>query len=310
MIVNIHLLTAIVSEKQLRKIELYPIGIQAFCDILTALALFHGSSQVILTQRTDFNSPEFVLSGNFWNSLRAMYFFNPGLSGTNNYWRDLLFFAQSKLNYYSTSFCMVVIALERYILICQPFAAKTILTKRNRIKLAVTLTISIVIASVHHFFCAWGHFATILTNVRAEICLFARRELFAVIFISSFFIIPSLITLILYIPVGIRLRKTTFHQSRNRDLTYAFILSYACWVVLWLPITSSNVLKIFTPAWNQKGGDVISRSQSIGERLAYIDSEFFLLQTLINPIIFIFVSPDFQKPIKRLLGKISMKFQE
>ena len=310
MIIDIYLLIAIATESQLRKIELYPIGIQASCDILTALAFTHGSVQVILTQRTDFSSHEFVLSDDFWDSLRAMYFFNPGLSSTNNYWRDLLTFGRSKLNYYSTSLCMVVIGLERYILICQPFAAKTFLTKRNRIKLAATLTASIIIVSLHHFFCAWGRFATKLTNFRAEICLFSRNKLFSIIFILSFFIIPTLVSLLLYIPVGIRLRKTKFHQTRNRDLTNAFILSYIFWVFLWLPITSTTILKTFTPNWNQKGGDVISMSQTIAEGLAYIDWDFFLLQTLVNPLIFIFVSPGFQKPMKRLLSKIFFNLRE
>ena len=296
------------SENQLRKIELYPIAIQAFCDILTALAFFHGSFQVILTQRTDINSREFVLSGDFWNSLRAMYFFNPGLSGTNNYWRDLLAFAQSKLNYYSTSFCMVVIALERYILICQPFAANTFLAKRNRIKVAITLTTFIVIVSLHHFFCAWGRFATKLTRFRAEICFFSQKEIFLIIFTLSFYIIPALVTLMLFIPVGIRLRKTKFHQSRNRDLTYAFVLSYIFWVIFWLPKTTTTSLKTFTPNWNQKGGEVISMSQTIAEALVYIDWELFLLQTFVNPLVFFFVSPNFQKPIKRLLGKLLNKF--
>ena len=286
------------------------MGIQAFCDILTALAFTHGSVQVILTQRTDFNSREFVLSDAFWSSLRAMYFFNPGLSSTNNYWRDLLTFGRSKLNYYSTSFCMVVIGLERYILICQPFAAKKFLTKRNRIKVATFLTTSIVIVSLHHFFCAWGRFATKLTSFRAEICLFSRKELFSIIFISSFYIIPALVTLMLYIPVGIRLRKTKFHQSRNRDLTNAFIISYIFWVVLWLPITTTTILKTFTTNWNQKGGDAISINQTIAEGLAYIDWEFFLLQTLVNPLIFFFVSRGFQNPIRKLFGKLLPKLRQ
>ena len=310
MIINIYLLTATVSESQLRKIELYPIGIQAFCDLLTALAFTHGSVQVILTQRTDFSSREFVLSDGFWNSLRAMYFLNPSIPSTNNYWRDLLTFGRSKLNYYSTSLCMIVIGLERYILICQPLAAKTFLTKRNRIKLAITLTASIIIVSLHHFFCAWGRFATRLTGFRFEICLFSRKELYSIIFISSFYIIPSLVILMLYIPVGIRLRKTKFHRSRNRDLTNAFILSYIFWVILWLPKTTTTILKTFTPNWNQQGGDAISINQTIAEGLAYIDWEFFLLQTLVNPLIFIFVSRGFQKPIRKLFGKLLPKLRQ
>ena len=48
-----------------------------------------------------------------------------------------------------------------------------------------------------------------------------------------FFLVPALISLILYIFVFLKLRKMKTNVSRNRVLTVALFTSCVCWIVLW-----------------------------------------------------------------------------
>ena len=104
--------------------------------------------------------------------------------------------------------------------------------------------------------------------------------------------------------VGLKLRKIKSHHRRNKDLTKAFIISFTFWIVLWLPRITSSLLRIFHSRWQDPNSERILTSQLVAECLAFLDWDLFLLQTLVNPAIFVFVSRAVQKPMKRLLNII------
>ena len=189
-LLNVYLLVAILTEKELRTINLYPIAVQVICDIYTSLTFIHLSFQIILMQRLDVESRDYTLTGKIWDWLRSNSYVNPDYFTELSLWKYFLIFGQNKINYYTTSLCMLTIAIERYILICNPYAAKRILTKRNRRFLALVLSAVLFFHSFHDFFCAWGPFWGIFTRFRVEICFFNREKVFSIMFLFSFFIIP------------------------------------------------------------------------------------------------------------------------
>ena len=304
-LMNAYLLGAITLEKELRTVNKYPIAVQALCDTCTALSFTHKSLQIILMQRISYDSAKFIHDGTIGDWLRSNSFFNPNCLGSCRFWGDLLRFGRSRLNYYSTGFCMIAIALERYILICRPFSAKRLLTKHKRRFIAVLLTGSIISVSLHHFFCVWGYvFGADLKTFRSVVCFFGRKDLLAALFYTITFIAPSILTCSLYILVHKVLAITKSNRRRNNDLTRAFICSSVLWVVLWLPNITTNLLRLIGSKLEANTPNKVPLPLILADYLAYFDLEFFLLQTLVNPAVFVFVSREFQKPMRKMLQKI------
>ena len=297
---NSYILVAICVESELRCLSMYPIGLQVFCDIWTGFAFARDSLRRIVIGKHINSIYEYTLFG-----LNA-YLPTP-IQQINT---TLLLFCRDKLNFYSTGLCIALIAIERYVLICWPFHAKQVLTKKNKVMGSVGLTITIIAASLRYFVC-WTRpseetFRSFLLSLYPYLCLSGKRE--ALLDIIIFFVIPALSTIFMYLCVGLKLRKAISNQERNRDLTIAFFLSCVSWVVLWLPKMISETLQIFrVQSMVSLFNGELSNVNMVVEVLMFVDSPLFLLNPFINPIIFIFVCRDFQKPMKKLWGKLRNK---
>ena len=91
------------------------------------------------------------------------------------------------------------------------------------------------------------------------------------------------------------------NQRRNRQLTYAFALSCFLWILTWTPAV---IMQIIYDAQDDNTTGVWLKSNQ--NNLFYLDRshDFLLLYSLINPLIFIFVSKDFQEPLKEVGKKL------
>ena len=136
----------------------------------------------------------------------------------------VLFFA-FRLNEFSTGICIMILAIERYILTCRPFDAKTYLRQRNR--LLIYLVASVFIAVCCTVFLA-NHKSSHISFGLEVACVNIRSE-----FIQKFsfwarisvcFVIPAAISAGLYTRTIIVLLESKHHRERNRTLIKAFCI--------------------------------------------------------------------------------------
>ena len=128
-----------------------------------------------------------------------------------------------RLNEFSTGICVMILAIERYILTCHPFDAKIYLRKRNRVLMYLGASVFIVVCCtvflVNHKLDGQSFYAkAACVNIRSK---FIRRFSFWAR-ISVCFVIPAVISAGLYIRTVIILLKSKQNRERNRTLIKAF----------------------------------------------------------------------------------------
>ena len=132
--------------------------------------------------------------------------------------------------------CTLALAIDRYITVCMASDARRIMTVKVRITMclgiifafitvcsASLLRITYRIVEHDEYSCLELIYGTMLTRYFVDGILF--------------FLLPALISLLLYIRVGLtlaRARGSTQTPSRNRNLTIAFIFSCCFWIICWL----------------------------------------------------------------------------
>ena len=202
-------------------------------------------------------------------------------------------------NDYSTAPCLILMAVERYVMVCHSSIAKRVLTKRNRRIICIGLTVSVMILIL----CA--SIPTFVTNYDPEDCDKSFYADFITRYIFDGFILfatPAIICLVLYTLVGIRLWKVRQNASRNRNLTIAFLTTTMLWILLWSPRFSivvyealfdndPGVLKFYEG--NAHAGHVIPYyiTQALTRPIKYTYS-------LLNPLIVMFTVRHFQTPLR------------
>ena len=128
--------------------------------------------------------------------------------------------------------------------------------------------------------------------------------------VPGLFVIPAVVTCLLYVLAGMRLSGSQTNKQRNRDLNVAFLLSCLLWIVLWSPKTVEDVLGPWLPKTTRMGFQAPSRIQRVITFFEIFALNLFLLNPFLNPFIFIFISRGFQKPLIKLYRKVASKNED
>ena len=123
---------------------------------------------------------------------------------------------------FSTAPCLLIIAVERYLLVCHSAWSKQILTNKNRQIFCACLTLLVVGLITAAFV------PTFLTNYNPKDCDKSFYPDFITRFIYDgfiFFLVPAIMCMFLYSLVAFRLWKVRQNASRNKNLTIAFLLT-------------------------------------------------------------------------------------
>ena len=275
---------------------MYPIWLQASCDILTGLAFAHESFLRILLHRESYL---YVYTGSIAEWFRSNCFFQPDYY---SHFSAGLRFCRDKLNYYSTGYCIALIAIERYVIVCKPFKVNEILTTRNKYLSIIFLNVLLIASSTREILCRNYLFMFFDETIWDYLCFGDVNESICEAFL--FFLAPATVTCVLYASVGFKLAKVSSNQSRNRDLTIAFLISCLLWIVLWLPRIIKVFLQALLPPQTMSTDVSLTKLGTISAGFEFVDSALYLLNPFINPIIFIFVSRGFQKPLRALWLKL------
>ena len=202
---------------------------------------------------------------------------------------------------------MCILAVERFVSVCFPSRAKELLTLRKRYFLAIAITSILAIYCVFDQLCTGEMFATsiVLDSAHKQYCPPRKHKKLTEGLI--FFIIPSVITSVLYCFVGLRLRKRSANKDRNRDLTVAFILNCVLWIFLWLPIQVERTIEEYTRKHNPvmwRGG--VTASTEVSLKMSLLSGTLFMISALVNPLVLIFVIRAFQNPARRIMKKLRL----
>ena len=137
-IFNVYFVASIIFSKRLRRLDMYPVAFQAFCDILIGQSLFRQKIAEIRdeTGGTTLARPLMIQFANHCGAFKVIDEF-----------------LVRKLSVYSTGFCLLVIAIDRYIQVCHPFDSSRILSPRNRKVLAALLTTFVLGYTAMDFTC-------------------------------------------------------------------------------------------------------------------------------------------------------------
>ena len=301
---------AIFYQKELRSIKFYPVGLQAFFDILIGYNVFDHSLGMLLMRYSINEENEWVnrYDGKVANFLRSFQYKKADFLYEHVYRaNEILGFIYTDVNLITTGYCVLVIAIERYIMVCHPFRAKQIITKTSRVITCIILTLFLLGYVIRSFYCSYilNMWSSSWYHKMDFACFdeYRSEELFESLF---FFVAPAILTTILYTFVAVRLRKTRANRDRTRDITIAFLTSCVLWIILWFPEEASRLIDAFCPG-NRMDCQVEYNKPEI---VAYVilqsfDSEMFFLYSMINPVILVFVCRDFQKPVKKLFQKIT-----
>ena len=300
---------AIFYEKELRSIKYYPVGLQAFCDILIGYRVFDYSLYVLLIRYSinEENEWKYTYNGKVAELMRSFQYKKEEFLYEHAYTAsEFLSFVYSDLNLITTGYCVLVIAIERYIMVCHPFRAKQIITKTSRIISCVFLTIFLLGYVIRSFYCSnilkmWSSSWYYKLDF-ACIDEYKSEELFESLF---FFVAPAILTTILYTFVAVRLRKTRANRDRTRDITIAFLTSCVLWIILWFPEEASRLIDAFCHSDDKECQTDYNRPETVAYViLQSFNSEMFFLYSMINPVVLVFVCRDFQKPVKKLFQRM------
>ena len=237
---NSAVIAVVMSGKELRKWQFFPVGLQAFIDIISS------------------GIPAFLIS------LAQIEYTKPYTDGPSNFLYSWLLrdtplrnwgwcvaeYLRLNFNELGSSLCILVIACERFILVCLPFRAQEILTTRSRMK-GYSTVIGLLLAYTAFHFLNF-HFEWVNSNIHLLTChadrynparTFPKMSLvYSTIIVM--FVGPAAVSLALYIAISVALLRKKRNTSKNVSLTIAFFLSMIAWLLLAIPYFAAAVMSI------------------------------------------------------------------
>ena len=116
---------------------------QCSCDLLTGIVSSWNALQTLL-RRQSFSGSGLIYSGSLASWLRSIKYFDNDL---------LTLIVTHEVNYMMSGYCILIIAVERYILVCHPFRANQLLSKQNRWKFSTVLTLFVLLCIIRETLC-------------------------------------------------------------------------------------------------------------------------------------------------------------
>ena len=237
-----------------------------------------------------FSGYDFVLEGSLAEQIRIFW-----SSGDRREYYKYFTIVKESINIPCTGVCLLVMAIERYILVCRSTDAERMLSKTKHRTLCFLSTASILVGFAINF---------LREAVDTDVAAFYRVVPWNVLPIMKgldfllFFIIPAIICSVLNIRVSLTLKKMMTNRERNLQLTRALAVTTICWLITWTP----NVcIEIYA----------LSRFQGFFSRkyevLQNFSRDFCKIYSALNPIVFIVLIRHLQEPFKQVKDKLCWK---
>ena len=307
-IFNSFLLLFFAFEKSFRKLNFCPVVAQAVIDLLgPGLANFVYEIWSHVTVSGDFGHWAVVTFGGSGIEFSLI----EGISRLRNWPGCFLSFLRILMNEYTTGMCVLATSLIRYLLICHP----TSTLPENKVFLISLLAVIIgsgLIAMLINFGSMSMHYLTSsrdyfkMTDFIVNCDTIHYRKTARIVSESVMCLaIPATLSGYFYLRVAIKLLNRERNQSRNRNLTIAFILSWFLWIICWTP--SYWAMSFDVSAFES---DYENDSQSWRSQFYWLQVYFVLFRTSfqmsyshLNAVIFLIVLKPFRVWIIEMLKK-------
>ena len=307
---NLYLVCSYVFSSELRDAVAYPIFLLTLIDFLTTgpgYLLCYVSREFILYHPSNFPE-EYISQGfEFYEAIRRqiqLLVQQPIAQNVHPFWFGCLpHLFITRLNEYGNGLCSILIAYERFVLICKPTQKDTLLSKkRRRLGYVIITTIIVLIfagESFYHYF--YRHFTCYYLIQEFEHAQFGH--LINLISNLVFSVLPALLCCYYYSCIAKVLFSRQKKIGRNLNLIFCFAVICIVWIisiiVKLLPLIYYNVssFDIFGSAML-----LVPFELNIGN--LHMVTLLSGITSLVDPILILVSQKDYRKPFYNFWKKL------
>ena len=312
-LLNAYLTGCFLFSSELRELQNYPIFLLTTIDFLVTSLGYLGKffSRNFIIYHPSNVASLFVSDGfNFFNKIRyslQQIFQQWTTENIHPFWFGCLpSLAMIRINEYGFGLCSLLLAYERYVLICKP-TEKTILLSSERRKKLYTVTtliilMSVMVDAVHSYIRQkWSCDLIFTVSNNAGLTVTTLTSLFLS---AVYSFIPAVFCFLMYWDIGLVLLNRDKKIGRNLNLVLCFaticcvwllcLFARSAWIIyLWILYTTvhPNLKKFRYPLMtNPDKRDLIYQCSAIS--------------SLLDPFLILLCQKDYRTPFKNQLEKI------
>ena len=208
----------------------------------------------------------------------------------------------------STGLCLLTMTIERFIFICHPTEAETLLSKSRHMTLCGSALLLILLGSSMNY---------LQRSLQNE--LFYRLQRFALVAILKvfdvivFLIIPTAVCVFLFIKIAVALKSMMPNVDRNKQLIRALATSYFFWIILWSPniifdtVATFNYFSWFENSVRIHLGVYLPQAKRHINFWRSLLGGLRLLYSAVIPVVFVILLQALQEPLIRLFSWMNKK---
>ena len=183
--------------------------------------------------------------------------------------------------------------MSRYIHVCRGSEVNLLLSRKRHRILCFSSTAFAILGSV------LTNMGIMLRNLRRNyfVTRYFVSGAFAVVIIM-YYIAPALVCLILYSKIIMKLRAMLSNAEQNSRLNKSFVASWAVWSIFGLPSTMVTMVRLY---WLLGDHRIPSLYRSNKKLISNLSITMNQLCSLLVPLIFLLVSPTFQRPLRDMM---------
>ena len=310
---NLYLVCCFLFDADLRQLRNYPIFLLNFTDLLATGPGFFSLlvSQQFIQPHTDFNFDGQDTFVSWISHIRD--FFRPHVyslivSNVSWFWYICLpELLTQRLNEYSNGPCTLLIAYERYVMVCKPHQKDQILTEKRRYKMYATVTLTIIFMlfldafiryTSYDFHCSSGFIFDQFDQ---------SRTISSTVTCLIFSILPTVFSTLFYYRAATALIKRKKKIGRNLNLIVCFAMICSVSLLTLSVRYTFNVYLIFV-AKKELPRKIYQYPFVRNLHLRFILNNFSGFAAVFNPFLILLGQTDYREPFFKHKKKMIQKF--
>ncbi|XP_076287848.1 pyrokinin-1 receptor [Lasioglossum baleicum] len=233
------------------------------------------------------------------------------------------FAAETSAN--ATVLTITAFTVERYVAICHPIISHTMSKLSRAVKFVIVIWVLALCLAVPQaiqfgIVYEYSNGSAILDTARCSVKSILIEHAFQ-ISTMLFFVVPMTIITVLYILIGIQLRRSrrlTATVKRNhlstglthcdsgrgksaaqRNVIHMLVAVVVAFFICWAPFHAQRLLAVYAQSTNAEPEDALVIVYTI---LTYVSGIFYYLSTTVNPVLYNIMSNKFREAFKSMLS--------
>ncbi|XP_014228153.1 pyrokinin-1 receptor-like [Trichogramma pretiosum] len=230
----------------------------------------------------------------------------------------------------ATVLTITAFSVERYVAICHPFLSHAISNLKRAIRYVIavwTLALVLAIPQAVQFGLVYQRHEDGSIVAESAICSLKWTFLDHAFEVSTFllFVVPMIVITVLYILIGVKLRRTSMSMTGTRDdkvehryysvdrgdgrkrcsqknITRMLVAVVITFFICWAPFHAQRLLAIYAKNYNVKSSEP-TIVLPVYRSLTYISGVLYYLSTAINPLLYNIMSNKFRKAFMLMFSK-------